>query len=109
MSSVGFCNRLQTENLSRRVSKQPSQRELKLSRVLGAGDYSEVRGSKNTTGEIEIRMIERIECIAAELYGLVLTYVPAFLQGQIQICQIRPGHDIAPGVSEREWRGKGEG
>jgi hypothetical protein len=48
-------------------SEQDFQSKLKLPRVKRAGNHAKVGSSEYSTGEIEIRMIQRVEVVKAEL------------------------------------------
>src|SRR5215469_9851457 len=80
-------------------SEHVLQRELKFPCILSTGNHSKVRSCKDSTRQVEIRMIEDVEDIPPELQHLVFAQAPTLLQRQIQSRKAGAEQDIPSGIS----------
>src|ERR1700749_3945651 len=89
----------------KRVSKNQFQCQLKLTRILCAGNRPKVRSKRRSIGNVEIRMIKNVICFGPEQEPRVLGYCKGFLQCDVELSHSRPDDGISRRISKRVQRG----
>src|SRR5262245_4182505 len=85
-------------------SENDLQPELHLPRVERRRDLAERRGVGSRPGVIEVRMVERVEQLRAELNLEPFGHVEITAQGEVKVLEARPDDDVAARGSERTDR-----
>src|ERR1035437_4594633 len=89
--------------------KAHAERELNDSRVAGAADLAEGRAVRDArTGGVELRVVEEVEEIAAELRGEPVGDAEGLRQGPIQIESAGGAEHVARAASEGAGGGQRE-
>src|SRR5262245_13180394 len=89
-----------------RESKSQLQRQLKLTRILRAGDSPKVSRERRTVRDIEIRVVEEIVGFGAKLQPRPLAERDLLLQGEIEFAQSGANHRVSRSAPESEQCGQ---